>query len=135
MRQRIVIDTNVYVSRALRIGSIPGRAVDKAWLVGKTLLSNATWLELQTVLRRNKFARYIQHGTLGPYLEKIREYATFVAIPAPIRACRDPRDDKFLEVAVHGRANLIVTGDEDLLAMNPFQGIAILTPAEYLGRE
>jgi putative PIN family toxin of toxin-antitoxin system len=57
-----------------------------------------------------------------------------VDIPFPIRACRDPRDDKFLEVAVHGHADLIVTGDADLLALNPFQGIAILTPAEYLER-
>jgi putative PIN family toxin of toxin-antitoxin system len=57
-----------------------------------------------------------------------------VDIPFPIHACRDPRDDKFLEVAVHGHADLIVTGDADLLALNPFQGIAILTPAEYLER-
>jgi putative PIN family toxin of toxin-antitoxin system len=135
MRQRIVIDSNVYVSRALRIGSIPGRAVDKVWLEGKTLLSKATWLELQSVLRRTKFARYIQPGTLGPYLEKIRAYATFIQIHPPIRACRDPRDDKFLEVAVHGRADLILTGDVDLLALNPFRGVAILTPGEYLERK
>jgi predicted nucleic acid-binding protein len=55
-----------------------------------------------------------------------------VAIPYPIRACRDPRDDKFLEVAVHGRADAIVTGDKDLLELNPFRGIAILTPSAYL---
>ena len=56
-------------------------------------------------------------------------------IPSPIRACRDPRDDKFLEVAVHGRADLILTGDADLLALYPFRGIAIVTPAEYLDRK
>jgi predicted nucleic acid-binding protein len=55
-----------------------------------------------------------------------------VTILSPVRACRDPRDDKFLEVAVHGRADAIVTGDRDLLDLNPFRGIAILTPAEYL---
>jgi predicted nucleic acid-binding protein len=54
--------------------------------------------------------------------------------PPPIRACRDPKDDKFLEVAVHGRTDAIVTGDEDLLDLNPFRGVAILTPAEYLER-
>jgi putative PIN family toxin of toxin-antitoxin system len=57
-----------------------------------------------------------------------------VDIPFPIRACRDPRDDKFLEVAVHGRADLIVTGDTDLLALHPFRGISILTPAEYVAQ-
>jgi predicted nucleic acid-binding protein len=54
---------------------------------------------------------------------------------APIRACRDPRDDKFLEVAVNGRADAIVTGDQDLLVLNPFQGIPILSPAGYLELE
>jgi putative PIN family toxin of toxin-antitoxin system len=128
----IVIDTNVYVSRALRLNSIPGKAVDKAWLEDSTLFSMATWMELEAVLKRPKFARYIQPGTLGPYLAKIRSFATFIQPLAPIRACRDPKDDKFLEVAVHGRADLIVTGDNDLLALHPFRGIAILTPAEYL---
>jgi len=99
------------------------------------LLSAATWTELQIVLRRPKFSVYIQPGTLEPYLEKIREIATFVQIPTPIRACRDPRDDKFLEVAVHGRADVIVTGDADLLALHPFQGIAILAQGDYLELE
>lgn len=134
MSLRVVIDTNVYVSRALRIGSTPGMAVDKAWLEATTLFSAATWAELNAVLRRAKFAPYIQPAILGPYLEKIRSFATFIQTPTPIRACRDPKDDKFLEVAVHGRADLIVTGDRDLLDLNPFRGIAILTPAEYLQR-
>jgi putative PIN family toxin of toxin-antitoxin system len=55
-----------------------------------------------------------------------------VEIPFLIRACRDPRDDKFLEVAVHGRADVIVTGDTELLALHPFRGFAILTPTDYL---
>ena len=135
MNLRIVIDTNVYVSRALRSASVPGMAVDRAWLEATTLLSTATWEELQSVLHRAKFAPFIKPGTLGRYLEKIRTIATFIPIPSPIRACRDPRDNKFLEVAVHGKANAIVTGDVDLLALNPFRGIVILTPAEYLERE
>jgi len=55
-----------------------------------------------------------------------------VEIKTRIRACRDPKDDKFLEVAVDGRADAIVTGDHDLLELHPFHGIAILTPADYL---
>jgi putative PIN family toxin of toxin-antitoxin system len=135
MNRRVVIDTNVYVSRALQLNSISGSAVGKAWLEDETLLSIETWTELQSVLRRPKFAAYIQTGTLEPYLEKIRLIATFVPIPSRIRACRDPNDDKFLEVAVHGRADAIVTGDEDPLVLNPFRGIAILTPRAYLQLE
>ena len=132
MSLRIVIDTNVYVSRALRSSSVPGMAVNKAWLEATTLLSAATWAEVQAVLKRAKFAAYIRSGTLEPYLEKVQSIATFVPILTPIRACRDPRDDKFLEVAVNGRADAIVTGDQDLLVLNPFRGIAILSPAGYL---
>ena len=130
MNLRIVIDTNVYVSRALRVGSVPGMAVDKAWLEATTLLSTATWVELQIVLRRPKFAPYIQQGTLEPYLDKVQAIATFVPISKAIRACRDPCDDKFLELAVDGHADLIVTGDSDLLVLHPFRGIDILTPRQ-----
>lgn len=51
-----------------------------------------------------------------------------------VHTCRDPRDDKLLEVAVNGRADLIITGDRDLLELNPFMDIAVLTPAAYLAR-
>jgi putative PIN family toxin of toxin-antitoxin system len=134
MRQRIVIDTNVYVSRFIQPFSAPGRAVAKALKEDKTLVSIATWTELQAVLQRPKFAPYIQPGSVEPFLVDVLSVAIHIDIPTPIRACRDPRDDKFLEVAVHGRADVIVTGDRDLLDLNPFHGIEILTPAEYLKR-
>lgn len=132
MSHRVVIDTNVYVSRALRGASLPAKAVDKAWAEGITLLSGSTWAELQEVMRRPKFALYLDPQTLDQFLRRAREIATFVSIRSPIRACRDPRDDKFLEVAVHGRAHAIVTGDADLLSLHPFRGIEIVSPAGYL---
>lgn len=135
MSQRIVIDTNVYVSRFLKLSSIPGLAVVKALREGKTLVSTATWMELREVLQRPKFARFIKPGLLEPYLADVWKAAEQIIIPTPIRACRDPKDDKFLEVAVHGRADAIVTGDADLLDLNPFRGIAILTPRMYVERE
>ncbi len=134
MKQRIVIDTNVYVSRLIREQSIPGRAVGRAWSEAVTLVSAATLEELRVVLRRQKLARYIQSGKIEPYIVRVREVSLYIPNPAPIRACRDPRDDKFLEVAVHGHADVIVTGDADLLALHPFRGIAILSPSDYLER-
>ena len=131
-RQRIVVDTNVYVSRFLRPDSTPGQAVAKVWLAAVPLTSAATWQELRIVLSRPKFARYIQPGTLEPFLNKVWLQSELVLPSTPIRACRDPRDDKFLEVAVHGQADAILTGDVDLLALHPFHGIAILTPSAYL---
>ena len=51
---------------------------------------------------------------------------------ALMQACRDPKDDKILELAYNGNAVCIVTGDNDLLVMNPFRGVAIIKPAEFL---
>jgi predicted nucleic acid-binding protein len=58
--------------------------------------------------------------------------AELVTITDRTTACRDPKDDKFLELAVNGRANLIISGDADLLALNPFREIPIVTPATFV---
>jgi predicted nucleic acid-binding protein len=57
-----------------------------------------------------------------------------LSTPERIVACRDPRDDKFLELAVAGTAAALVTGDADLIALDPFRGIPIVTPAAFLER-
>ena len=51
-----------------------------------------------------------------------------------IQACRDPKDDKFLELAVNGSAEVIVTGDKDLLVLDPFRGISIIPRERYIER-
>ncbi len=61
-----------------------------------------------------------------------RAAAELVTITERIAACRDPTDDKFLELAVNGYADLIVSGDGDLLALNPFRDIPIVTPAVFV---
>lgn len=60
--------------------------------------------------------------------------AELVEITERIAACRDPTDDKFLELAVNGSADLIVSGDRDLLALDPFRSIPIITPAVFVQR-
>ena len=90
-------------------------------------------LELVDVLARPKFDRYISVEERQGFLLQIGNVAELVSIWRPIRACRDPRDDKFLELAVNGTADTILTGDADLLALHPFYKIDILTPAEWLG--
>lgn len=129
---RVVIDTNVYVSHFLHIGSTPSQAVLKAEREAELLTSKAILFELAAVLERPKFNKYISRADRESAIRHIAEISAVIDIPYPIRACRDPRDDKFLEVAVHGRADTIVTGDADLLELHPFRGVAILTPAAYL---
>jgi putative PIN family toxin of toxin-antitoxin system len=132
MRRRIVIDTNIYVSRFLREASVPGQAVARIWRETIPLISIAAWEELRVVLMRPKFAPYVKPGKLEPFLTEVWDYAEHILPSSIIRACRDPKDDKFLELAVDGRADGFLTGDKDLLALHPFRGIPILTPAAYL---
>lgn len=68
------------------------------------------------------------------FLGFIHLASRFVEINRLIRACRDPADDKFLDLAVNGGADLIVTGDADLLVLHPFEGVEIITPAAYIVR-
>jgi putative PIN family toxin of toxin-antitoxin system len=129
---RVVVDTNVLISALLAGNSIPGLALTKAEDSGQLLASAATLSEIEEVLRRPKFARYLSIETRTEFLARYRAVTRLVRISSHIQACRDPRDDKFLEVAVYGKADLILTGDTDLLALNPFREVRILSPAEYL---
>ncbi len=131
-RSRIVIDTNIYISQVLNHRSTPSLAVLKAERSGEILISTAILNEISEVLRRRKFDRYVSLAVREAAIDRICSIATPVEPSAVIRVCRNPKDDKFLELAVHGQADVIVTGDRDLLDLNPFRGIAILTPAEYV---
>ncbi len=91
-------------------------------------------MELADVLARPKFDPYMTVDERREFLRLFDRIAERVPIIHVVRACRDPKDDKFLELAVNGAAQLIITGDGDLLALHPFRGIDILTPAHYLTR-
>jgi len=134
VRERIVADTNCLVSRLLLPSSVPGDAVRKAVDSGLLLVSEATMNELADVLARPKFDRYIRLADRQQFLRLLGRVAEFVPVVYPVRECRDRKDDKFLEVALNGKADLIITGDADLLDLHPWQGIAVLSPAQYLKR-
>jgi predicted nucleic acid-binding protein len=68
------------------------------------------------------------------FLSGLVQLAEIVDVQDSITACRDPKDDKFLELAVSGQADVIVTGDADLLTLHPFQGIEVLSPAAFVLR-
>ncbi len=129
---RFVFDTNSVVSALLLKQSISRRAFDRAHESGVLLVSAETLTELADVLRRSKFNKYITEQERHRFLAAYIREATLIEPTDIIRACCDPRDDKFLELAVSGQANLIVTGDRDLLTLNPFRGITILSADEFL---
>jgi putative PIN family toxin of toxin-antitoxin system len=128
---RIVLDTNVLISAALKRISTPGMAALVVERRGVLLKSIATEQQLFDVAARPYFAALIDPDTQA-WLKKLLAAAELVAIADRVVACRDPTDDKFLELAVNGGADSIVTGDADLLALNPFRDIPIVTPATFV---
>lgn len=129
---RFVFDTNVLISASLLPGSKPRRALDLALKQGKLLLSFPVLAELCEVLGRKQFRRYIDEEDIRTFVAVLTREAEWVDVDVRIAACRDPKDDKFLELAVSGQATCIVTGDSDLLTLSPFQGIPIVTPQSLL---
>jgi uncharacterized protein len=129
---RCVFDTSVLVSALLLKNSKPRKALDFAQGSGKILLSFAVLAELYDVLSRKQFRRYINEEDIRRFLAALTREAQWVDINVRIVACRDPKDDKFLELAECGRAEYIVTGDADLIVLHPFRGIQILTPRAFL---
>ena len=129
---RIVADTNVHVSRLILPESLPARALRRAELQGRMLVSDATMYELADVLSRGKFDPYASLADRKGFVQRLAEIAEFVPIIQMVRECRDPKDEKFLEVALNGRADVIITGDRDLLAMHPWREVEILSPTDYL---
>ena len=96
------------------------------------LFSDETFRELRSRLHRPKFDRYISQTIRAVYLAQLMEVSEWVSITNAKLGCRDPDDDKFLETALIGDADCIITGDRDLLVMSPFHGISILSPSDFL---
>jgi putative PIN family toxin of toxin-antitoxin system len=131
-RRRIVLDTNALVSRLLLPDSIPGQAVRKAVEEGEILMSESTLFELADVLGREKFNAYVSIQDREEFLRMLGRIVEMITILHAVHDCRDVRDNQILEVAVNGQAQVIVTGDEDLFVLNPFRGISIFSPVDYL---
>jgi uncharacterized protein len=122
-KKRFVFDTNVIVSALLIKRSVARRAFDKAREAGDFLLSFEVIEELYDVLGRPAFDRYIDEEDRLQFLTILVKESTLVEIEERISECRDPKDDKFLELAV--------SGDEDLQVLNPFRKIVIVSPRKF----
>jgi putative PIN family toxin of toxin-antitoxin system len=134
-RERIVVDTNVFISGLLLSStSAPAKVVEHAVTQEQILASTETLRELIEKLLSPKFDRYVSRARREALLDRLAPNVEIVEIIQHVRACRDPKDDKFLELAINGSANVIVSGDEDLLSLHPFRGVDILSPASYLDR-
>lgn len=129
---RVVFDTNVLVSALLFEDSLPAQAFFFAAREGEIMISSALVQEVQEVLNRPKFDRFVTKNQREDFILSLVETGILVEIRETIEVCRDPKDNMILEVAVSGNAETIVTGDKDLLVLQPFRGIRILQPRPFI---
>ena len=132
---RFVIDTNVLISYLLSEHSKPGQSSAKAFGMGQVLLSEETLLEIMNVLYRQKFDKYVPLVIRKRFIKKLMQRTHLIETSEKIIECRDRKDNKILEVAVSGQADCIISGDKDLLVLNPFRDIPILSPTDFLDWE
>ncbi len=131
--ERVVLDTNVLISAALQPEGTPRTVLDTIRSQGGSLLfCEQTFEEFCSRFRRPKFDRYISRENRELYFVQLVSVSEVIVITGALMGCRDPDDDKFLELALLGDANCLVTGDQDLLEMAPFGEIEILRPIEFL---
>lgn len=129
---RIVLDTNILISAALLGSSIPSKVLDEVLEKHTLLASRESCAELADVIWREKLDPYTTPEERRVFLNTFAEEVTIVETTETVSVCRDPGDNMMLELAVSGQADLIITGDKDLLVLNPFRKIRILTPSEFL---
>lgn len=132
---RCVVDTNVLISALLSAEGKPNRAVYSVLRHGVVLSSVEAFAELKESLNRPKFNKYLREEDRTSYLALIHDTSRFVEVTENIEKCRDPDDDKFLELALSGNADVIISGDGDLLELHPFRGIPIFSPDAFLESE
>ena len=130
---RVVLDTKVWISGVFFRRGTPARLL-AAWRNGRyQLIISHTILDELSVQLRQKTIKFSAPLSLADeWLRYIDAYADFVPISHDAAGvCRDPKDDQFLETAVSGQATHLVTGDKDLLVLNPYRDIPIITPRDF----
>lgn len=125
---RLVFDSNVLISAILSSNSISAKSLNWGENNGVILYSEDTLNELLLVLQRPKFSKYIAPEDIEGLSIRVQRSWCHILISERIKLCRDPKDDKFLELALNGKASYLITGDTDLLILNPFHNIYIINP-------
>ena len=130
--RRIVIDTGVLISAAIRPQSIPALALEKAWLLFDVCASHSTLVELKSVLLASKFESYRPLASRTEFVGMFEKRTMRFEVTISVTDCRDPKDNQFLELAETANAEMILSSDADLAVLHPWRGIPILPPSAFL---
>ncbi len=128
----IVFDASALVGAALKRNSVPEMALLRAEAMDVLALSTAVYAEIAEVLARPRFAGVIATDRRERFLTSLRDASVWFEPVIAVSDCRDPKDNKYLELALAAGAGTIVSSDEDLIALHPWRGVRILRPAVYL---
>jgi len=133
-KKRIILDTNILISGLILSSSKPQQVFD--WVTQKhiLLMSEETLAELFKTFIRPKFEKYISLEKRLAFVANLKQQAEIIEITESITDCRDSKDNKFLELAISGNADCLITGDQDLLVLNPFRDTEIITATDFLTR-
>jgi putative PIN family toxin of toxin-antitoxin system len=133
MRRVVVVDTTVWIS-ALIFGGVPLRALEHAVAFYTIAISREIYNEIVDVFCRPKFVGKVNTAfvveELDLFLNKAK--AEWFTLRGNITDCLDPKDDKFLDCALVAEARVILSSDRHLRRMDPYRGIRILTPQDFL---
>lgn len=124
---RIVFDTNIFISHLLLPSSEIALLMQYAFRNHEILISEALMEELVSVAERPKFNRYLSPEDRNAFIAELYRTGIMVLVTDHISICRDPKDNMILELALSGKADMIVSGDKDILALNPFQHMPVIT--------
>lgn len=130
--ETFIFDTNTLVSALLIPTSISRSALQKADDTGTLVFSAETIYELREVLTRTKFDKYLPLERRMEFVERWESRGEILKTTSSFNVCRDPKDNKFLNLAFDSKCSVLVTGDKDLLVLNPFERIPILTSSQFL---
>jgi putative PIN family toxin of toxin-antitoxin system len=132
VKSKFVFDTNALISALLSPSSTNARAVKRAEMLGEVVYSDESWTEFSEVLFRKKFDPFFTIEERQAIADRLLFRFIKEEVTVSIDACRDPKDNMFLELAVSVGATCLISGDSDLLVLHPFRGVPIMRAADFL---
>jgi len=129
---KYICDTNILLSSLISKTSPPAQTVDYIREHGMFSFSQETLIEFEGVLKRPKFDKFLSKEKRSNFINEIFELSVFYEVNQKVDICRDPKDNKFLDVAIASYADYLITGDDDLLVIERIGNTSIITPREFV---
>lgn len=131
INKKYICDTNILLSSLLSSSTPPAKTVDFIKEHGIFSFSQATLSEFSEVLKRPKFDKFLSKDKRLNFINEIIELSIIYEIYQKVDICRDPKDNKFLDIAIASYSDFLITGDDDLLVLEKIGNTSIITPREF----